>query len=964
MSQPDSRTTRAGRIALLLVSLWALLGYLFVPWVVDRVLPAVVAERLDARLAIEDVHFDPFDLRLRLHGATLVGPLDASDAGGSEILRWRLLDLDLSALSLLRLQPAIRIGIDGPRLRLERDAEGGLVAAALLPPADPEANRQPDPATAPSLPDLSLSLQITDGSVEVIDGSRPGPFATRFENLSLSVDDLRLAGGPGAPARFEAGLEGASLRLAGEVETSPAIRARIRIRRLPLALADRWLADATPLRQLAGHLDLEFELALEPDGNLRLDAGRLELTEVSVHGVAPLISELQLQRLTAAGIRGSLMPPELTIGELALAAPRLEATWDGELRPLAATGPDEEAPPAAASTNEGPAPRLVVESASIDDLELALTDRTLPDPARIGVSGGQLRLGRIAFGASAATPESTALEVDLQGPGGGRIRFDGGVRPTPSLSGRLEVSSLELTALAPWVDAWSRLGLGDGRLDAGLELEVGDGTRVRGGLDLHDLQLADPDGVRLIDLQQLALGGLDLSTAERSLRLETLELEAPRMRFARLADGSTNLAGIGPRPGMTGETPADPVESGTPENGWNGSAGRVGLRGGTLDFADETLIIPFSTTIEALKGEVLELSTATGERPRMSLEGRIPPNGSATIEARIHLADPFAETDIDVRLQRVPMPPLTPYLGTFAGYRIAGGRLDLDLGYRIRDTVLEADNRIVAHALQLGPRIESPDALDLPLELALALLRDSDDQIVLEVPVTGDLDDPQFDLRPAITRAIGNVLRNLATAPFSLLAGLVGGDDTPIDRVEFEYGSPTLPDDQQARFVRLETALHQRPALQLVIAPVHAGAADRDGLRRARLEQQLAALQVDGEAEDPARALRSLYAQRYGEDEFEALAEQYRQSRREEGDVERVRTLPAELRSRLLADLEIPDEALAELARARADSVREQLVAAGLDAGRIRIEDDIRIADGRERRLTMAFELAPDASGS
>jgi hypothetical protein len=980
MSHADSRTARTGRIVLLLVSIWALLGYLLVPWVVDRALPAAVAERLDARLSIDDVHFDPFTLRLRLHGATLTGPLDAPDTATAEVLHWRLLDLDLSALSLLRLQPAIRIGIDAPRLRLERGSDGRLVAAALLPPTDPEApnaGEAPEPPTSTSLPDLILSLHITDGSIQVIDRSRPETFETRFENLSLSVEDLQLAGGPAAPARFEAGLEGASLGLDGEVETSPAIRARIGIRQLPLKLADRWLADTTPLRQLAGTLDLEFELALEPDGNLLLEAGRLELTQVSAGSTAPVTADLQLQRLTAAGIRGSLMPPELTIGRLELAAPRLEADWEGELRPLptGAPGPVDETPPIDPAGDEAEPPRMILESASIAELELALTDRTLPEPARLGVSGGTLRLGRIAFGAAPEAAEPTALELDLQGPGGGRIRFDGRVRTLPSLEGRLELSSLELTTLAPWIDAWSRLGLGDGRLDAGLELEVEDGARVRGELDLHGLRLADPDGVRLIDWERLALRGLDVSTPERSLRLETLELEAPRMRFARLADGSTNLTGIGPRPGM-GETPrtaaddvaaaaapaADPGKDDATADGWNGSAGRFALRGGTLDFTDETLVIPFSTTIEALEGEALELSTSTEGRARLSLDGRIPPNGSATIEARTHLAEPLAETDIDVRMEQVPMPPLSAYVGTFAGYRIAGGRLDLDLGYRIRDTALEADNRLVAHALQLGPRIESPDALDLPLELALALLRDSDDRIVLEVPVSGDLADPQFDLTPAITRAIGNVLRNLATAPFKLLAGLVGGDDTPIDRVEFEYGTVAIPEDQQPRFIKLETALNQRPALQLVIAPTHAGAADRNALRRARLQQQLAALQEEeatsGDAEDE-EALRALYAQRFGEDQLEALVDQYRLSRREDADTERVRTLPAELRSRLLADIEIGDEALTELARARADSVREQLEAAGLVAGRIRIEDEVRIAEGRDSRLAMSFDLAP-----
>lgn len=964
MTPPDSRTARAGRIVLLLVSLWAVVGYLFVPWVVDRALPAAVADRLDARLAIDDVHFDPFTLRLRLHGVTLEGPLDASGVATSEILHARLLDLDLSLLSLLRLQPAIRIGIDAPRLRFERSADGGLVAATLLPPAAADAAEAPETTPSGSLPDLSLTLRITDGSIAVIDRSRPGIFETRIDSLSLSLDDLLLAGGPAAPVRFDAGLEGASLRIAGEVETSPAARARIRIRRLPLALAGRWLADTTSLQRLDGGLDLDFELALEPDGNLQLEAGRIELTKLSARGTAPLTTDLQLQRLTATGIHGNLLPPELTIDQLELAAPRLAADWEGALRPLSSATPaaGEEPASTAPPGAGGASPRLILESASIDDLELALTDRTLPQPARIAVTEGQLRLGRIRFGNFPEASRPAPLELDLKGPGGGRIRFDGSLRPRPALSGRLDLSGLELTALAPWVDAWSRLGLGGGRLDAGLGLEIGAGVGIRGELDLHDLQLADPDGVRLIDAEQLALRGLDLSTTERSLQLETLELTAPRMRFARLADGSTNLSAIGPRSGMTGSGTASP-DSAASDDGtgdWDWSAARFGLRSGTLEFADETLVIPFSTTIEALQGEALDLSVPSEERPRLTLEGRIPPNGSATIEARARLADPLAETDIDVRMQRVPMPPLTPYVGTFAGYRIAGGRLDLDLGYHIRDSVLEADNRIVAQALQLGPRIESPDALDLPLELALALLRDSDDRIVLEVPVSGDLDDPRFDLRPAITRAIGNVLRNIASAPFKLLAGLLGGDDTPIDRVEFGYGTATIPEDQQPRFVRLETALNQRPALELVLAPVHAGPFDRDALRRARLEQQLTARQQEGEADDTEAALRDLYARRYGEEQLEALAEQYRQSRRDDGDgAQRVRTLQAELRSRLLADLEIPDAALMELARARARAVREQLVAAGLDAGRIRIEEGIRVVDGRDGRLVMSFELAP-----
>ena len=88
--------------------------------------------------------------------------------------------------------------------------------------------------------------------------------------------------------------------------------------------------------------------------------------------------------------------------------------------------------------------------------------------------------------------------------------------------------------------------------------------------------------------------------------------------------------------------------------------------------------------------------------------------------------------------------------------------------------------------VELGEKVESPDALDLPLELAIAILKDSKGVIDIGLPVSGDLDDPQFDYGAVIGKAVGNLLGGIVTAPFRALGALFGGSGDKqlgVDRV-------------------------------------------------------------------------------------------------------------------------------------------------------------------------------------
>ncbi len=90
-----------------------------------------------------------------------------------------------------------------------------------------------------------------------------------------------------------------------------------------------------------------------------------------------------------------------------------------------------------------------------------------------------------------------------------------------------------------------------------------------------------------------------------------------------------------------------------------------------------------------------------------------------------------------------------------------------------------------------GDRVNSPDATKLPVRLAVALLKDRNGVINLDLPVTGSLDDPKFSIGKIILKILVNLLEKAATSPFALL-GAVFGHGEELSNLEFDYGSSTI----------------------------------------------------------------------------------------------------------------------------------------------------------------------------
>jgi hypothetical protein len=258
-----------------------------------------------------------------------------------------------------------------------------------------------------------------------------------------------------------------------------------------------------------------------------------------------------------------------------------------------------------------------------------------------------------------------------------------------------------------------------------------------------------------------------------------------------------------------------------------------------VSFSDRSISPNVNLAIRSVNGRIAGLSTEQLQHADVTLNAMIDGVGPAAITGTIN---PFSGTqtnDIKVSVKDMDLTPASPYSGRFAGYRIAEGKLNLDLAYELVGTKLNSKNVIALDRFTFGEKVESKDATHLPVRLGIAILKDREGKIVLDVPIEGSLDDPKFRISKVVWRAIENILVKVATSPFSLLGALFGGGGEELGWQDFTAGSAVLTADDTKKLDSLVKGLYARPALGLEISGGVDPDSDREGLQRAALDKEI-----------------------------------------------------------------------------------------------------------------------------
>ncbi|WDH34576.1 DUF748 domain-containing protein [Pseudomonas chlororaphis] len=829
------------------LALYSLLGFLILPGIALRVANQQLANYATVPAKIQRIELNPFSLELTLWG------LNIGEPGKEQVAFERLYaNLQLDSLWTRALHLA-DIELDKPKSEIlfAKDGKLNLLGLFNLPASEPT----PDDPEAKPFPLRIERIKLAGGYVHFQDARPSEPIEFLYDKLDFELKNLSTLPDDNADMTLvAAGPEGGQIDWSGNFSLVPiASEGTLKVTDGKMKVWWPYVRDALPLVLEDGVLNLNtrYKLNLAKETELLLSDASVSVAPFAIKAPdgRPLA---RLERLDVSETTVDLAKQQVVVGKIR--SQKLE-TWaaleaDGQLdwQKLFASRPAKPATkpaPAAADTPPAPAPapskpwQVLLKDVQLRNYQVHLADRQAKPAVALEV--GPLNVDVQNFDSLNQSPFNLKLDTGVGKQG--KILANGVVNLQP-VTAKLAVQTkdIDLRVAQSYISPFIRLELRSGMLGSDLAVDLKNidplTFSVTGRAQVDQLHTLDTLKTRdFVKWQQLVLEGLNYQHGD-SLTINKVNLMQPYARFMINDDRTTNIDDLLiPQPADS--APKGAAKPAAKEKPLGIHIGQIAINDGSANFADFSLTPNFATAVQQLNGQIGTIDSRQAKPANVDIKGKVDRYAPVTIKGSVNPFDPMAALDIATSFKRVELTNLTPYSGKFAGYRIRKGRLNLDLHYVITNGQLKAENKVVVEQLELGEKVDSPDAVSLPLKLAVALLKDVDGKISIELPVTGDLNNPQFSVMPIVWQTLRNLIVKAAAAPFKLIGGLVaGGGSEDLGSVSFAPGSSDLSPESEAALVKLSNALKERPALRLEIEGTAAQSSDGPLIAEQRLERE------------------------------------------------------------------------------------------------------------------------------
>ena len=972
---------RPSRLLVIILSLfvaYALIGFFLLPYVIKAFVLPAVSEQLHRPVLVKEVELNPFALSLRVTG------FEIQEADQSALLGFDEFFINFEASSLIRqayVFDTIRLTFPYVSAKVSRDGRLNLVD--LIPPVVEQPN---EPTTPPDkqqaqIPAVEIGdFEIDQGAVEFRDESKPKPFSLDIVPIHIALKNFHTRPGGENTYAFAAELgKGEALAWEGTLSVEP-IRSSgklslsgVKGRTLWQYLRDRFQFDLT--NGVVGiHGNYTVDMQTTPP-TFQISEAQMQIANLAVAEAGGLDPVIVVPTINVEEVAVDVSRRDLTIGNILVGDARWKA-WrnpDGSINYQTMFAPVEETDanrPVEAKPSTTPDEKpwsILLKQIAIENHAIDFEDQMLQTPAHVEIGSLTVRTHDVRIPFKGPLP----LNVDMHVNGAGRIQIDGTVEVNPFRADvKLGMKDIAIRPFQPYFEKAVRLDVQfgvvnvDGALHLAVEHPQAPLLSFDGNAGVATLSVANRgQDDELASLKNLFLNHVQLTVDPTTVSIEEIALQQPTVHVVVESDGSLNLSKLASAEPASAPTDQKPEPSSKSKSATVPVTIRtVQLLKAAATFSDQSIQPFVRTGISDLTGTIKGLSSKQLARAEVNLIGRMDRVAPLKVIGTINPLSEEAFTDLAITFENIDLTTGGPYSGKYVGYGLSKGKLFLDLKYKISQKQLEAENSVVVDRLTFGEKTNSPDATSLPVPLAIALLQDRKGRIEIDLPIRGDLSDPDFKYGKAVLSTLLNLLTKLVTSPFTLMSKLIpgGGDGEELQFIEFQPGSAAMATEEMKKIGVLAKALEERPGLRLDITGTADPTRDREALKANKLNEQLQTMrqQERGKAavkDDPLSI----------EDEQRLVTELYEQRRKQfEAPVPSQPTgTPAkpftvqEMKQQLTASLPVEETELRDLARQRAERVRDQLIEVGkLAEERVFLQEIDSSASGNEKvrsRLTI-----------
>ncbi len=828
---------------------YSLLGFLIIPAVLSSQIPGLIKQHIKREAHVGDIHFNPFSMELSVLNFEL------KNKDGSLFSSFEQLYVNVSVLqSISSLSVVIdTILLNQPYASIQRNKQGSFNFDDLIHSSVQKEQQHSEPTTI--FPVRIAELTLSDGKLTWEDHHSAHaqreeihPLNLKIKNFSTQTDQQSQLGFSLAVA------SGGQIQWHGDIQLNPLTsKGRITLEKIDFhRLWELFLQDSVNFKILSGseRIEADYQLSETPAGfqvlidNAHINLFNLKLSEKRSDEVLVNIPEIQLK-----GIDINVLDQHLSVAVLSTAEAHFK-TWlnaEGQLNLLALLmeppGQTPSTQPPKTTVKKDQPWNIRIDQFKVKNYGLDFTDKTVPGLPHITLSAFNLNSEKLSSDLKVRVPFNLEFIVNDTG----RIHIKGQAVPDP-VSAKLQViaDKLAISDFQPYINQFVRLNIISGEISLNNQIEIVQpeekplAVRVQGISSVSNFVSRDPVSKKdFLNFEKLTLDKIDLDLAKKQYIIDTIVLQRPYSRILIRKDKTININDIAIPP-ATDNKPA--VKQADKESETFFKIARIAIQKGVTDFSDQSLILPFSAHMTGLKGNITGISSVKNAVAKIVLSGKV--DGLAPVSILGKFSPSKGDSDLKLDFRNMPLPLMTPYMAEFAGRKIEKGNMSLSLIYKLQNKRLTASNKLLIDQLELGDQVENPKAVSLPLDLAIALLEDSDGKIKLDVPITGSLEDPEFSVAGVVMDALVNVISKIITSPFNAIAALTGSDED-ISKISFSAGKTSISESQQHKLDGIIAALKNRPGLSLEIKGIAFSETDWPPLQSEALRHRLLALKAE-----------------------------------------------------------------------------------------------------------------------
>ncbi|MDD5451989.1 MAG: DUF748 domain-containing protein [Desulfovibrionales bacterium] len=902
--------------------IFTVVGFFVLPPILKSLLIEKLSEELHREVIIREIKVNPFALSLGVKGFAV------KELGGSEtFISFEELFANLQSVSIFKKGLIFKeIRLQKPYLNVKRNADKTYNFSDLLGP-----DREKETTKSKPLRFSLNNIQILNGSVDFWDGPKQTRHKVRDLSIAIPfISNLPYLAEEYVKPSFEAEINNHPVSLKGKSKPfadSHETTLDVNIKHLDIPYYLAYIPSEMNFKVLSGYLDMMTTIYYvqysekEPSINIK---GNLELKELKVRDHEDEFLNVPVINVRDLGI--DPVKKQVVVGNFSTqdGIVTVRHAKDGTLNLQTLLPPSDEKAekPWLALLN-----KLLVEKYTVRFQDMK--------PYRtVKLSAEKLRLEMEHVSTAKDSMASTALSFTLGRKGS--VSATGSIGIDPAFADiKLDVRGIDITPLQPYFTDKIKIIVTDGNINAKGNLSAGysKASRMkliyRGDAAVSSFSSIDKaDGDDFLKCKSLYLNKVDVAYDPLYVKINGIALTDFYSRLVINADGSLNVQNIMEAQGEKAQGQDKPGLDKEEKTGKLIKIEKLTLQGGTVNFTDKSIKPTYTANLLKIGGRISGLSSEETKLADVDVRSKLENYAPIEITGKINPLKKDLYVDLKVDFKDIEMGPFTPYSGKHMGYTIEKGKLFLNLQYLIVKRKLDSQNRIFLDRFTLGNRVESPDATKLPVRLAIALLKNRNGEINLDIPVTGSLDDPKFRVGRIIIKIILNILEKAATAPFALLGAIFGGGEE-LSYVEFDYGSPDISEHEIKKLDTLIKALYERPSLKLEITGHVDTEKDREGLRKYIFDKKIRAQKLKDMIKEGQTAISVDEIKIEGSEYAKYLKKAYKNEKfpKPRNIIGIAKDLPVpEMEKLIFTHIEVKDDDLRLLASQRALKVKDYIL--------------------------------------